>query len=169
MNAQPQGAAPAGAQQPDYSKQWAEYYRSIGKNEDAEAIENQIKAKVTTPLSYGMDGGDRSQYYAGTQIPFTQNPFKCAPQQVPNQPSSIGGSQSQIPGAQQSMPANYNAQYAQYYAGQGNSAATPGNFNYNYGAAYGQQQQQQQSQSPQSNDKKWMMQQCSTPSSWLST
>lgn len=32
--------------QPDYSKQWAEYYRSIGKNDDAEAIENQIKTKV---------------------------------------------------------------------------------------------------------------------------
>lgn len=29
--------------QTDYSKQWAEYYRSIGKNEEAEAIENQIK------------------------------------------------------------------------------------------------------------------------------
>lgn len=32
--------------QPDYSKQWAEYYRSIGKIDEAEAIENQIKAKV---------------------------------------------------------------------------------------------------------------------------
>uniref|UniRef100_A0A1B0GQ72 K Homology domain-containing protein n=1 Tax=Phlebotomus papatasi TaxID=29031 RepID=A0A1B0GQ72_PHLPP len=30
--------------QPDYSAQWAEYYRSIGKIEEAEAIENQIKA-----------------------------------------------------------------------------------------------------------------------------
>lgn len=30
--------------QPDYSKQWAEYYRSIGKIDEAEAIENQIKA-----------------------------------------------------------------------------------------------------------------------------
>lgn len=33
--------------QPDYSKQWAEYYRSIGKIEEAEAIENQIKSKVS--------------------------------------------------------------------------------------------------------------------------
>lgn len=31
------------AGQTDYSKQWAEYYRSIGKNEEAEAIESQIK------------------------------------------------------------------------------------------------------------------------------
>lgn len=30
--------------QPDYSKQWAEYYRNIGKIEEAEAIENQMKA-----------------------------------------------------------------------------------------------------------------------------
>lgn len=37
-------AAAAASGQPDYSKQWAEYYRSIGKIDEAEAIENQIKA-----------------------------------------------------------------------------------------------------------------------------
>lgn len=43
-------AAISGAAQPDYSKQWAEYYRSIGKIDEAEAIENQIKAtKVSHP------------------------------------------------------------------------------------------------------------------------
>lgn len=36
--------------QPDYSKQWAEYYRSIGKNDEAEAIESQIKTKVKSRL-----------------------------------------------------------------------------------------------------------------------
>lgn len=41
-----QQAQVAGAQ-PDYSKQWAEYYRSIGKMDEADAIENQIKTKVT--------------------------------------------------------------------------------------------------------------------------
>lgn len=30
----------------DYSAQWAEYYRSIGKLKEAEAIEAQIKMKV---------------------------------------------------------------------------------------------------------------------------
>lgn len=47
MNPQQQSAVATSAQQTDYSKQWAEYYRSIGKVEDAEAIENQIKAKVS--------------------------------------------------------------------------------------------------------------------------
>lgn len=50
---QAQTAAVGGAgaaSQPDYSKQWAEYYRSIGKVEEAEAIESQIKGgnKVST-------------------------------------------------------------------------------------------------------------------------
>lgn len=44
----PQQVQPAAVtnSQPDYSKQWAEYYRSIGKVDEAEAIENQIKGKV---------------------------------------------------------------------------------------------------------------------------
>lgn len=41
-----QQAQVASGQQQDYSKQWAEYYRSIGKMDEAEAIENQIKTKV---------------------------------------------------------------------------------------------------------------------------
>lgn len=46
---QPQAATPAaaqttaGGQTQDYSAQWAEYYRSIGKIEEAEAIEKQMK------------------------------------------------------------------------------------------------------------------------------
>ena len=73
----PPGAAPAsnpaaGAPAPangtqnggvaDYSAQWAEYYRSIGKVKEAEAIEAQIKQK-TAP--YG--GG--APYYGGQQGP----------------------------------------------------------------------------------------------------
>lgn len=42
--AQQQAQVASGQQ--DYSKQWAEYYRSIGKIDEAEAIENQIKTKV---------------------------------------------------------------------------------------------------------------------------
>ena len=40
------GNPQANGAQPDYSAQWAEYYRSIGKVKEAEAIEAQIKAKV---------------------------------------------------------------------------------------------------------------------------
>lgn len=45
--AAPAAAAPgAGGAQPDYSAQWADYYRSIGKVKEAEAIEAQMKNKV---------------------------------------------------------------------------------------------------------------------------
>ena len=40
---------PVAQQQPpasDYSAQWAEYYRSIGKVKEAETIEAQMKQKV---------------------------------------------------------------------------------------------------------------------------
>jgi len=65
--AQPAAAAPApaapanGAAAPngasgaaDYSAQWAEYYRSVGKHKEAEAIEAQIKQKaaVSAPQAY---------------------------------------------------------------------------------------------------------------------
>ena len=45
QQATPQPVAPSG--QPDYSLQWAEYYRSIGKIKEAEAIEVQMKGKVS--------------------------------------------------------------------------------------------------------------------------
>lgn len=50
--AQQAAAAPAsqaaGGQTQDYSAQWAEYYRSIGKTEEAEAIEKQMKVSRFT-------------------------------------------------------------------------------------------------------------------------
>lgn len=46
----PQAAAPAapggGGSQQDYSAEWASYYRSIGKNDEADAIEKQIANRV---------------------------------------------------------------------------------------------------------------------------
>lgn len=38
------GGVMAANQAQDYSAQWAEYYRNIGKIEEAEAIEKQMKA-----------------------------------------------------------------------------------------------------------------------------
>lgn len=39
------GSASAGT--PDYSAQWIEYYRSIGKNKEADMVEQQVKARVS--------------------------------------------------------------------------------------------------------------------------
>ncbi|XP_075985687.1 P-element somatic inhibitor isoform X2 [Anticarsia gemmatalis] len=47
------GAAPAAPAAHDYSAQWAEYYRNLGKLKEAEAIEAQIKQKQ----SGGASGG----------------------------------------------------------------------------------------------------------------
>ena len=46
------GAATQNGGQPDYSAQWAEYYRSIGKVKEAEAIEAQMKANKVCILKY---------------------------------------------------------------------------------------------------------------------
>lgn len=40
------GADASASNQADYSPQWAEYYRSLGKIKEAEAIEAQMKQKV---------------------------------------------------------------------------------------------------------------------------
>jgi len=37
----------AGVGTPDYSAQWIEYYRSIGKNKEADMVEQQVKARVS--------------------------------------------------------------------------------------------------------------------------
>lgn len=66
-------AAPSGAPAPngtqngggaDFSAQWAEYYRSIGKIKEAEAIEAQMKQKAVAAGSYGGGG---AAYYGGQQ------------------------------------------------------------------------------------------------------
>ena len=45
-------AAAAANGAPDYSAQWAEYYRSQGKIKEAEEIEAQMKQKVRSFLDF---------------------------------------------------------------------------------------------------------------------
>ena len=51
------GGSQNGAGGADYSAQWAEYYRSIGKVKEAEAIEAQMKQKVGVelPVMFGLN------------------------------------------------------------------------------------------------------------------
>jgi hypothetical protein len=49
---QQQTSAAQNGGQADYSVQWAEYYRSIGKIKEAEAIEAQMKAGKVFPSKY---------------------------------------------------------------------------------------------------------------------
>lgn len=79
--------------QPDYSIQWAEYYRSLGMHREAEMIEQQAKA------SKGMAGPGQQQQGAGPQP---------GPQQQPAGPGP------QAATTQNGQP-DYSAQWAEYY------------------------------------------------------
>lgn len=48
QQSQPQQQQQSGGSGADYSAQWAEYYRSVGKIEEAEAIEKTLKNKAST-------------------------------------------------------------------------------------------------------------------------
>ncbi|XP_047001451.1 far upstream element-binding protein 1 isoform X2 [Schistocerca americana] len=79
--------------QPDYSIQWAEYYRSLGMHREAEMIEQQAKA------SKGLAGPGQQQQGAGPQP---------GPQQQPAGPGP------QAATTQNGQP-DYSAQWAEYY------------------------------------------------------
>ncbi|CAH1979711.1 unnamed protein product [Acanthoscelides obtectus] len=109
------GGAAAGGGQADYSAQWAEYYRSMGKVKEAEAIEAQMKNK----------GG--SQAAGGTAPPGTTGAPGAG---------AAGNYQAQAFGGYQGAAAGG------YYGGQGQGA--PGSVpqagyfpGYNYGAQQG--------------------------------
>ncbi|XP_030384503.1 far upstream element-binding protein 3 isoform X2 [Scaptodrosophila lebanonensis] len=89
---------PGGNQTADYSAQWAEYYRSVGKLEEAEAIEKQLKSKQN-----GGNGGINngvSLNQVGTN------------QSTPNAPTSAASGYVQGQGM---TPSQY-AQYSYYAA-----------------------------------------------------
>merc|ERR1719186_2181624 len=60
--------------QPDYSAQWIEYYRSIGKHKEAEAIEAQMRAKGgSVQPSYAQPGAPAQPGY-GAPAGYYQQP-----------------------------------------------------------------------------------------------
>ncbi|XP_023247829.1 far upstream element-binding protein 1, partial [Copidosoma floridanum] len=58
---QQQQATQQNGSQADYSAQWAEYYRSIGKIKEAEAIEAQMKSKPGNPMTNNQMGQPQQQ------------------------------------------------------------------------------------------------------------
>lgn len=97
----PNDAIPTNPQtgQPDYSAQWADYYRSMGMFKEAEAIEQQAKS--------GRPGSGAANA-----------------QQVPQQPSSNQGGAPAAPGggggeAKGDGKVDYSLQWIEYYRSQG--------------------------------------------------
>lgn len=85
----PQGG---GAAAPDYSAQWAEYYRSIGKTKEAEAIESQIRAKAPASGGGAPGGAPQPQYGAPGQAQYAGQPgYQPAISQAYYQPQQGGG------------------------------------------------------------------------------
>ncbi|XP_023037885.1 far upstream element-binding protein 3 [Drosophila willistoni] len=114
----------AGAGGADYSAQWAEYYRSVGKIEEAEAIEKTLKNKQAQ-----NGGGNNSAPNQGAGGP---NPNQ---QQQPNPAAAaVAAAAAAAGGYAQGMTPSQYAQYSQYYAA---------------AAATGQQQQPSQQQQQQ--------------------
>ncbi|XP_039298560.1 far upstream element-binding protein 3 [Nilaparvata lugens] len=74
---QPSQPAPAAAQpaqngQPDYSAQWAEYYRSTGKIKEAEFIEQQMKTKAQAAVGGAVTAATSGQTGASAPNPYAQ-------------------------------------------------------------------------------------------------
>lgn len=105
--------------QPDYSQQWAAYYRSLGMHREADMIEQQAKAGGITPTT----GTPQPGVPAGVpnQGALAANPGAAAVQGLVNPAANgsaaIGASASGAGGAGQP---DYSAQWAEYYRSIGN-------------------------------------------------
>ncbi|XP_055593632.1 far upstream element-binding protein 1 isoform X2 [Uranotaenia lowii] len=119
--------SPSGGQgggQADYSAEWAEYYRRIGRVEEAEAIERQI-TQNKAPQNPGAPGAAGGPQFPGAGVP-----------------AGGPGANPQQPAAPQGNPGAYGAQqYQQYYANAAAAGGQSGGFQgYPYGGGYHGQQ-----------------------------
>ncbi|CAD1480955.1 unnamed protein product, partial [Heterotrigona itama] len=89
--------------QPDYSAQWAEYYRSLGMHREADMIEQQAKQGKQ---DHQQSGNTQNQTNASTTN--TAGPAQQQQQQTQQQQQQTGATQN---GGQ----ADYSAQWAEYY------------------------------------------------------
>uniref|UniRef100_A0A1L8DHD1 Putative k-similarity type rna binding protein n=1 Tax=Nyssomyia neivai TaxID=330878 RepID=A0A1L8DHD1_9DIPT len=114
--------------QPDYSAQWAEYYRSIGKIDEAEAIENQIKASKSSMPATPTSALPGYNLPSGGANPASQNVVPAAGGFAPTStqyPQFFGGANPNQPTA---YPQGYPAgAYAAYGAAAAAAASRGGN------------------------------------------
>lgn len=141
---QASGGGGGGGGQADYSAEWAEYYRRLGRIDEAEAIEKQIAANKAVPSgagSGGQPGGAAGQQFGGAG----------------GAPGGAGGGNPQQMAAQQAAGGFNAQQFQQYYAGAAAAGGQPGGYQgYPYGGGYpgqqgGQPGQQQGGQGPDKN------------------
>lgn len=116
--------------QPDYSAQWAEYYRSMGMHREAEMIEQQAKQAGATAAKPDMS--QQSKISLLIQIQFSGNIMAyfewwfliLAPQGAnppapqppqPQQPQQQQQAPQPQQGQQNGSQADYSAQWAEYY------------------------------------------------------
>lgn len=141
---QASGGGGGGGGQADYSAEWAEYYRRLGRIDEAEAIEKQIAANKAVPSgagSGGQPGGAAGQQFGGAG----------------GAPGGAGGGNPQQMAAQQAAGGFSAQQFQQYYAGAAAAGGQPGGYQgYPYGGGYpgqqgGQPGQQQGGPGPDKN------------------